>query len=316
MPRLYTVDFIRATAILLMVFTHTAIFFDGQFQPFSTLGDLGGRICFTFFLFAFGATLPVLTAKYFRPELTRHLFKRAVIFYFLYVVVGVMLSNISELGRIMLLHNVPEFSDFILAFAYFFIVAAIVVRVRTKRQYLTLLAASVAFYWIGYYLYPLEVSNLFWPIKAIFVGQNPYHMFPVLQYLIVMVLGYGYGKYHSKITPKLYTSMALASILLFIAADRFFVFERWQVTPEFLLFGLMFVAVGIVLAEVLINNFARFRHFNMAVSKRASGVLVLHLVALVILAKLGLQSQPAVPFFFLFLAVMFISWWFARWVKL
>lgn len=316
MPRLYTVDFIRAAAILLMVFTHTAIFFDGQFLPFSKLGELGGRICFTFFLFAFGATLPVLTAKYFRPELTRHLLKRAIIFYFVYVVIGVMLSNIAELGRIMILHNVPEFSDFILAFAYFFIVAAIVVRVRTKRQYLTLLGISVALYWVGYALYPLEISNLFWPIKAIFVGQNPYHMFPVFQYLIVMVLGYGYGKYHSKITPKLYVSMALASILLFIAADRFFDFERWQVTPEFLVFGLMFVSVGIVLAEVVINNFARLRHFNMAVSKRASGVLVLHLGILVILAKLGLQSQPAATFFLLFLGVMFASWWYARWIKL
>lgn len=289
MRRLAELDWLKFIALCLMVFTHVCMFFytyDSTVGNF--LSDLGGTVCFTLFLVAYGATLPVLSQKYSTNELTLKLLKRAGIFYLLYILVGVLFAGLAALTDIILLRITPVFANFLLAFAYSFLTSIIVVKLKTNKQIACLVGFSITAYFLSQLLYPITATGILAPYKALFVGQDGWAFFPIAQYLIVLTTGVLIGKYSSILLNRKYligiTTLTGLLILLLNGTS----FNRWQVAPLFLTVGIFFVFISLVVWDLLISKLTKLHKLIFAISKRTSTITINHLLIIFILTMLPL----------------------------
>lgn len=286
MKRIWEIDVLRALAILLMVYTHAAmVIYDYSTPVFNSLSDLGGTLCFTMFLFAAGATLPILYRKYGVSKLRRHFLHRAAIFYGLYLAAGLLIAGLGEFGNVLLLRTVPRFADFILAFAYIFAATALCVPLLSLRTRYLIIGA-VAAYILGSLLYYVEVNGALAPLKAIMVGHADWHRFPLLQYTLVFVLGLAYTRRRDWLTPPRMIALFVISFMVAVATNNLLPAFRWSVNVSFLLIGLCTVA-GILLGLILAKRYLgkqdwthQLTFISTRISRHALPILISHLVIL------------------------------------
>ncbi len=261
--RLFEIDALRAFAIVLMVFTHVAIFFYDYSNDFlSSLADFGGWVCFTIFLFDSAAALPLSVEHHGAAAVRRGLWRRAIIFYLLYLLVGILYSLPlydlpSQLWNIATLQTVPIFADFIFAFALFFVVAALLTYVvDSRRQMVTIWMVSILGLVGGYLLYFVPTLEWLLPLKSWLVGGNELHRFPLLQYFFVYASGVVFTKFHQQISD-LRNNFALLWLVTIasLVAIHFTGFERWQASPGFILYGIWVIAILVTLGMRLSGIF-------------------------------------------------------------
>lgn len=324
--RLLELDWIKFVALGLMVFTHVCMYF---YDFSSTIGnffsDLGGTVCFTLFLAAYGATLPALVERYETAALIKKLLKRAAEFYILYIIVGILFSGISSLPNLAVVRISPVFANFLIAFTTFFLVSILLVKLIKENQFRLLALISLCFYLSSQFLFLINVDGMFAPYKAILVGQSGFEFFPIFQYLIILVIGILIGKFSNKILqPKALISLLAAGLglslcLQFISLNfstqlsNLALFERWQVTPLFLLTGINFLFFLLLLWNILskiLNKlpiFNIFTEFVISTSKQTQQITILHLLFVFLLWQIELERQDLNTVLTLYLAVMLVS---------
>lgn len=306
--RLVELDWLKFVALGLMVFTHVCMYFYTYNSPVGNFfSDLGGTVCFTLFLVAYGSTLPVLSNKYSNSELTTKLLKRAGVFYLLYVLIGVLFTGPTALMDILLLRITPVFANFLLAFAYFFLVSIIVVRLKTKRQIAYLVAFSIAAYFLSQLLYSVAVTGILAPYKALLVGQADLAFFPIAQYLIVLTLGVLIGKYSSTLLSVRYLVGATSISGLLVLILNGTSFDRWQVAPLFLVVGLFFVFSSLLIWNLLISKIKVIHKIIFAMSKRTSAITVNHLLIIFLLTLIPVGRYSDLSLVALYLFVLGLS---------
>lgn len=328
--RLFEIDVLRALAIVLMVFTHVAIYFYNYSNPlFSNLADFGGWVCFSIFLFDSAAALPISYARHGAAHLRKSLLRRAILFYFLYLFVGILYSPIHTTGEfiptfisIALLQSIPIFADFILAFVAFFLVGWLVSFILANpRRLIFVWIASWGTLILGYYLSFIEISQKVAPYSSIFVGHPEIHRFPIAQYLLIFMSGILFTVLHSQLEKHTNAFMTLCFFLAvsFIALQTTG-FERWQTSPGFILFGLSFIvlllALGNLTRRVFVNMHQLIDEPIIFISKDAIGVLIVHLFVLWALEMAFHYSFTALTTIVITIIVFTLSLFWGRWVKL
>jgi|GEM_PF-5436363 len=284
MKRLAELDWLKFVALCLMVFTHLCMYFYTYNSKVGNFfSDLGGTVCFTMFLVAYGATIPLLNDKYSAQELTSKLLKRAGIFYLLYVLVGVLFIGPTQILEIVFLRFTPVFANFLLAFVCFFLVSIIVVRLKTAKQLTYLVGFSVGAYFISQLLYPLAATGILAPYKALLVGQDGFAFFPIAQYLIILVIGVLIGKYSSVLLSRKYLLIitVISGLLVIILNDSSF--NRWQVAPLFLVTGIFFVFSSLLVWNILVSKLSFVHKLIFSISKKTSHITINHLLIIFVL---------------------------------
>lgn len=324
--RLFEVDALRAFAILLMVYTHTAIFFlDTEVDFWIWLASFGGWICFSIFLFDSAATLPIMVEHRGEKEAAQKLLQRAGIFYLLYLLIGILYSlplGPGQFWEIAFFQDIPIFADFILPFSFFFLIGSFVVWfVKDARRIITLWIISVILLFLGYLAYHLPVAENLIPYKALFVGDGDLHRFPIFQYTIVYMSGIMLARFHREFENlRGLLMLAWYTALLTLISIAFTGFERWQASPGFIIFGIWVIFSLITLGKLL-QKYLKGTHKVMQkpiirISKEASGVLVIHLVVLLFLIRLVSMRFDILPTLLMFGLVMLISLFVGKWIKL
>jgi len=204
-PREHSLDFLRGTAVFLMILAHALFFFHDESSPaLNALARAGNVLCFVIFLFVSGASLYF---AYLREKPASHrTFVRKVVhrtsivlggYYFLAVMARVetiRLEDVPEFGktllRILLFIDLPGFTEFLFPFI-FYTFSIIFLRsfyARVSRHLITTLEAGYALYLLAYALYSVTLPSPWRELKALLVGDEGLNRFPIMQYGAVDLL--------------------------------------------------------------------------------------------------------------------------------
>lgn len=316
--RIVEVDWVRAVAIALMVHTHVAMIFYDFTNPVSNwFSDLGGTICFTLFLFAAGASLAILAGKQPVSEVNWGLLKRSATFYLLFVGLATLATSLTLLPSTLALINVPDLTDFILAFSYFFLFSTVLIRVLKILNLRTVLILSALMYVVGLMLYPAAVPEGLAPYKALLVGHADFHRFPLLQYMFIYVLGFAYIHYYKYLNGRKLSLLFVAALGGHLILNQLFGFYRWSASPGFVSYGLVWIA-GLLLFFYLAKTFVEKYIASVlnAISKSSSSVLVVHLVALLAIMKFSPSRTSGLAVLAITTLLIYLGWLLRRWIKL
>ena len=107
-----------------------------------------------------------------------------------------------------------------------------------------LIEISILLFIVGSILSTFELSNsvLIWLQKHLVGSQNGTHVFPILQYMPIYVMGILFAKYRSKIVYFWVFSLSflLLVILMALGAPGWY---RWPPSLNFLLYGVIFISL-------------------------------------------------------------------------
>lgn len=249
-----SLDFLRGLAVIFMIITHVnAVFYTGKTVWLDTFTWWGATACFTIFLFCSGA---VYGGKLFEGSLDwRRMLKRAAGLlgvYFL-AALGVRLlggawKGWASVRDLVLLNDIPEFTEFILAFVLYAVVVALfggVLRKALKYKW-AVLVGGLAIFALANYLYGLNwgggVLNI---IKGLLVGNGEWHRFGVLSYMPVFALGLVWG-WGQKESGRFRWDLALVGVVASGVIMALFWFtgwskyDRWPPSLFFMFYGLVF----------------------------------------------------------------------------
>lgn len=260
--RLEDIDLLKGLAIILMSFVHVnSLLFVEAFGILDTLTFVGSTVCFVVFLFAFSFLQgkKLLAGKI---DSWGKIFKKISLLYIWYFVLGIFsvllhdggitLSQIIEIG---LLKSLPLYVEFLIAFVWLTIFIKIFGKTIIKlfNYPYILFISSLVIYALGMLLFNVEVHRdlLIW-IKMHFVGNLDIHVFPVLQYMPVYILGILMAKYGNQ---KRYLGFAILclSALILLAVFNLSVWYRWPPSILYLIEGILFVFVSLYIFGYLKN---------------------------------------------------------------
>ncbi|MBN2100380.1 acyltransferase family protein [Candidatus Dojkabacteria bacterium] len=258
----YSLDFLRGMAVVFMVLTHVnAVLYKGYSTLFSTITWWGATICYTTFLFVFGAVYGIKIQK---EKMDRiRMLKRATIFLIIYFAsafsvilvkygIGGLLENI---GDILFLSNIPEFTEFLLPFVFYLVIFALFTGslIRMKSWSWGYLLVGVLLFIISDYLYDMDWGpNFRETIKGLFVGHEDVHTFGLLSYAPILMTGLYWGvevigKGKKNQIQTLLLSLLCGLFLAFLNYTAFSSWNRWPPSVVFLLYGIVFCLVVLFL---------------------------------------------------------------------
>jgi hypothetical protein len=268
-----SLDIWRGIAVVSMIITHAIAFFHvGENQLINTLGLVGGTISFIMFLFVSGASTYLSYIRYNSASDAAKISRRRgkilsrtlTLLGWYYIVAFVAsiplysippnLGWIENISRTVLFIDMPEFTEFIVPFL---ILGLSVIPLRRFYKFIVekpLLAIIIGLlvYALGSVLFHAEVSGVLVNLKSVFVGEQEWHRFPVLQYFIVYLFGICWGRFlsrYSEMAVRLRTTL-LATIATGVLAvlgvislhytqfDWLDALNRWPPSLVFILFGL------------------------------------------------------------------------------
>lgn len=273
-------DILRGLAVVTMIFTHAVAFlYSGSDKRVQDAGLIGGIISFTIFLFISGAAQYISFLRYSpaekdtisrkRGQLINRTLGLLIGYYFVATVATIPsysfppnVSWIENIARTIFLVNVPEFAEFILAFVLFslLLIAFRKVLFQLIKFPPLLIGLATTLYFAGQILNPVDIGESATFVKALFVGHQDWHRFPVFQYFIVYALGLVWGKFlfnhpslRVRIRINIYSLLATLGLLgavyvtftqlNFSWLDPIF---RWPPSAGFILLGLAAV-YGLIL---------------------------------------------------------------------
>jgi hypothetical protein len=294
-------DIVKVIALILMFWSHVYAFTSTYSHNYLS-ADIGNKIrffsdtvCFTTFLLASGASTFLAYMKLTdfdgaRKKRTDHrILKRNLQllfgYYFLALLSNLFLGEkISSLTNIILLINIPAFTEFLLPFIIYGFLILILrksfKRILDHRQgFFILLTISGLGYWIGSLLFNWKLDYPFENIKALLAGSPNILSYPVLQYLPVFLLGLWLGKLIDQVQRKKIPSIFFDKRFLVVCLMIFFFaiesnfnqylklfpysnpIDRWPPTLAFLGRGLSFCFLIFIIFDVyrfiLYNKFLK-----------------------------------------------------------
>lgn len=271
--RIFSIDLIRAVAIILMVLAHTIAFiYSGDNKILHFFHKFGNTICFTVFLLASGAStyLAYIDSnnwKQKRKNLIRRTFSLLLGYY---IVATVSSFNqfdwppsgnwLETLSSIFIFIKVPGYTEFLVTFILLSLVTVFFHKQlkALADNFIILLVFSLLFYFYGSALYHLELDSPALFYKSLFAGHQDWYRFPLFQYLPIFLIGLYIGKilrnkHYEKLLKITALSLVftLASLLsptisAFPYSDNF---QRWPPTLSFLSLGTSFGLILLMLSN-------------------------------------------------------------------
>ena len=187
-----SIDFLRATAILLMTITHVnALLYLGKNPILDIFTTAGVTLCFSIFLFSSAYLNGLKIQKDIKFKLKDTL-NRVLEIYMVYVILGIFITFIldsgisfSKITDIVLLSNIPPFTEFLIAFIIFSFVPLLfhkqIKYLMSKPFWLILITiliyilGSIVYTQISKYTYTDPIRIL---LENIF-GYKSVHIFPL-----------------------------------------------------------------------------------------------------------------------------------------
>jgi uncharacterized membrane protein len=264
-----SIDIWRGAAVLIMMLTHAIAFFHiGTDSLMGLLGEFGGTVSFTMFLFLSGCAAYL---GYIRLETRRSrvekLLRRTLFLALGYILIAFIATLptftfppgihwLVNLANIVTFNTIPDFGEFIIPFILFalILVAAKPVFKLITANPLISITVGLAAYAIGQVLYTVPATGYFEVIKEVLVGSGELHRFPMLQYLIIYLLGMQWGRFLSRVTKSnvrfktavlassAYALLLGAAVVIETNTGLTFLFERsfrWPPSLAFILAGLL-----------------------------------------------------------------------------
>jgi len=249
----FSIDFLRATAILLMTITHVnALLYLGDNPILDIFTTAGATLCFSIFLFcsAYVTGLKIQKGSTFPLKDTLN---RALEIYMVYVVLGIFVTfvakgsmNFDTINNIVLLNYIPEFTEFLIAFILFSFLPLFFSKQLSYllNKPLILILVTILIYILGSFVYS-EISKYTYPdavrifLENIF-GYKSLHRFPLTYYLPIYSLGIFLSRYNKRgmLITVLLTSFVIFSILSAFQLSHWY---RWPPSVLFLLYGFIYI---------------------------------------------------------------------------
>ncbi len=270
-PRETSLDFIRGTAVLLMILAHAVYFFHSGSNWFlNALGRTGNLLCFSLFLFVAGAAAFYASIRDEHKTtgvLWRASMRRAISVLFGFYVVGTasllvstanltLESFLSSWAKLVLWQNLPPFSEFLIPFVIFALLTVPLRRFYHKCSHDLMLTLVVSYlvYLVACLLYPIVLASPWNEYKALLVGEQGLNRFPLMQYFPIYLIGLWFGRFISHERPQWRKSMAalIAGIVFAVATAVCWYLSnhyplqvldpllRWPPSVGFLMLGLTF----------------------------------------------------------------------------
>ncbi len=317
-----SLDFLRGTAILFMIITHVnAIFYTGKAAWLDTFTWWGATICFTVFLFCSGA---VYGLKLFDKNIDRKiLLKRAMGLLVAYFVAafGVRLLSGTLKGldgvlRILLLVDIPEFTEFILAFALYSAVLALFSKqfARALKYKWLMLIASVGVFFFAGFLYNLNWGGgVFDIIKGLLVGHVDWHRFGILSYAPVFTLGLVWS-WLQKESRRFRFDFAIIAfifmmvVFLMLRFTGLSVYYRWPPSLLFMLYGVIY-SFAVLSVWPLLNRLHGITAFLATAGRNALTYFVAHIwIMFGLFSIIGSLEQQEMLVILVLFTVVVLSW--------
>ncbi len=211
-----SLDLWRGIAVVSMIITHAIAFFHiGNDGFVNAVGNVGGIISFTMFMFVSGASAYLSYIKYDETadsvklgSRRRRILNRSITLLGWYYIVAFVASIplysippnlgwIDNIGRTVLFINVPQFTEFIFPFIVLglsLIPLRRVYKFIVERPLLTIFS-SFLIYILGAVLFTAQTQGIVADLKSLIVGEQDWHRFPLLQYLIIYLFGMAWGRF-------------------------------------------------------------------------------------------------------------------------
>ena len=287
------VDIVRGLTIVLMVATHFT------YSPL-LISKLGNTLCFTIFLMLFGFSLYVSVIKHGNHRNIRYkIIKRVGLLLLAYYFVAFisLLSEPKSVSRViqtLTFSYSPILTEFILTFIFY---TALLPLAFYKLRFVFTLPPIQEFGIFGiigilsYILGTVLNKTLSQPsILAFLGGYKSYSYFPLLQYLIVVLIGILYARYIETISVKIMHKVIILEMLTVILVSLIFPHKLAQLfTPEerfppTILFIGLGTSVGfglLLLARSL--KFEKASKIIETLGKNSLGIYVFHIAILKLL---------------------------------
>lgn len=315
------IDFLRGSAIFLMVTTHTNVIFAKDYNfILDKLTWWGVTVCFSVFLFCFAYIYGLKLSGNKKLNLKKQI-KRIFILLFVYYLSSFFnyyfLSNsisAKEFYSILTFQSLPIFTTFIIPFFLYVILILIFYPVFKKllKQPILFFLISFVVYFLGGWLYTLDAGgNFLNTIKTLMAGNGSVHSFGVLSYFPVFVFGFIAGGTQKN---KIRKSPAL---LIFIICSILFVFLRisdpsfWRRFPPsvlFLLYGIIY-SFGVILLYKYIKKVSLLKKYFIFLGKKSLFIFLINVIVILGLSSLLNHEKFGVKTVWLlqFLIIIIIS---------
>jgi len=312
-----SIDLIRGIAIISMIATHViSILYTGENIILTGIMSWGVTVSFSLFLFSSTAVTGIKST--FNKISRLKSFKRGFVMLFWYYMLALFISywgtstlhNSNDLVAILTFQTLPEYTEFMIAFAlYSFMIAFLGnkgIQLFKSLGFVTIL--SVIAYIGGQFL-----SQLYWGVglinilKAQLVGHADIHSFGIISYFPIFSLGLFIGQNLKSIKFRkiILGLIALTFIGFFLA---YFItgyqWHRWPPTIHFFVLGniVIFIILYLFPSSVPKNRVTTYLLF---IGKKALFFYILHLLILfTLLGILDLTFSHAYWFIVVFLSTM------------
>jgi hypothetical protein len=217
--RITYLDTTKGIFVLVMVLVHVITFFAVDHTIMTLFSTFASLACFSGFLFCFGyASYLAYLRKENIPKqrMIKNSFKILVAFYISGISYRLFVNdsfNFYEILNIVLLFDIPGYSEFLLSFflvILFSVIFSGYIREAILNKWLFLFSISLclAFTFIDY-----SLVNI--PQVGLIIGTTQYPAFPVIQYFPLFLLGAFFA--HRQVTFSwMYTALAGFAIIEFI----------------------------------------------------------------------------------------------------
>jgi hypothetical protein len=296
------IDFLRFVAIFLMIYAHSNMILGIEGIANKFLENTGNFICFAIFLFCYGAsTFYQKQKKSFSYE-----FKRIALLYFAYFIISITIwinsgtLDLVELGKYLILLNLPEYSEFIIAFIIFEIIYFFLKQKfdLVINNILILIIVSLISFIVANILNLFDYGFLN-PYLALIWGKENYFSFPIMQYFLFFLLGQFYAKNLSKESVQKKKSFAIKSIAILgmtFAISYFLnpLILRWPPNINFILGNLLIILIFVLVYLVIpksLQEDTRINKFLRTINKYTIHILYTHLAILYIFKWLGISEH-------------------------
>lgn len=271
-----SIDFLRATVIILMTSTHiNALLYTGSNIFLQKITTYGVILCFSTFLFcsAYVTALKITKGRY--PTLKDSI-KRILEIYITYLALGIFVSfvlnkgiSLTDIFNIALLKNVPEFTEFLIAFIFFTFIPLLLPKNFWKilKKPILLILITLLIYISGNLIY-IQISKHSYPyifqipLENIF-GYRDLHRFPLTFYLPIYTFGILMSRYSKERIFILISSISfvLLQFLLFFDLAKW---NRWPPSFLFLLYSFVYIPLVLLLYKRFSKSLSKgfFKHIT------------------------------------------------------
>lgn len=294
-----SIDFLRTIAILLMVFAHANALLRIDSNPANEFfQNAGNIICFSLFVFCYGASL------YYSKEdrKSTKLLRRIGLLYFAYLVVvalNIIENHITD-GQTMLSYlsfvKLPGYGEFLVAFILFDVIYFLLKKPidYISKDFALIVIISATLFGFSFFLlnqpYHNFLTNLLW-------GQKDLFSFPIFQYFIIFLLGMYYSKKRSENNLETQNLIVLTIVLASIYILSYFFnpsfgidFYRWPPSLLFILNNLIFISVLILIFDLFRSFINKNNGLFEIPSSYAFHLFYIHIVILYLLRWSGVRG--------------------------